>query len=390
MEPSYKAVKLLTQVVQGKLNSYASDLLQACSFIANSPAKHKILMRAYKRSRKDPDAHSDTASVASTNVTGPCEEGLSLVPLKEESRDLSPVKCSPVKVPKLCLATITDVGFTGETQAVRDISELNKRLKLAAVKLQEPVGRAVQAMNRSMNEELCSELAKTSSHKGYGRSYSQARGTTISQARTPKRTKGQERQSSAHRIRRIEHNFKEQFVVRVLKQVQCDCDAVVRTLPNETWKSENGPRVRGSAVKLPYETELFEILIQISSQKIKEVRDTLRHTPEATEIGLALMILFADVDNSIEIPCSHKVVKSRRWEQVSNYFSVPGHVVSVCRRFIPNVKKGLVSLNAVQQARDQIAQVKRARDPTSAYALLQSFIVKAIQFFEAWQQQSFL
>jgi hypothetical protein len=345
-------------------------------------------MRAYKRSKRDSDTHSDTVSVASTNVTGPWEEGLSLVALKEESRELSPVKCSPVKVPKLCLPTSTETSFTGETKAIGEISELDNRLKHATLKLQESIGRAGQALNRTMKDESYSDLAKTSKSKGHGRSYSQVR--SISQARTPKRRIGQERQGSAHRIRRIEPDFKGEFLGHVLKQAQCDCNASVRQLPNETWKSENGPRVRKLAVKLPYETELFEILIQISSQKVREVRDTLRISPEATEIGLALMILFADVDNSIEIPCSHRVVKSKRWEQVSNYFSVPGHVVSVCRRFIPNVKKGLVSLNAVQQASDHIAQVKRVRDQKSASALLQAFIVKASKFFEAWQQQSFV
>jgi hypothetical protein len=137
--------------------------------------------------------------------------------------------------------------------------------------------------------------------------------------------------------------------------------------------------------KLPQEIELIGVLNKLSVRKIQEVKDSLRHTPEAIEIGFTMLILFADVDNSIEVTCSHRVFKSRRSEQVSNYFSVPGHVVSVCRRFIPNVKKGLVSLKAVQQASDQIAQVKRVKIPTSAYALLQSFIVKAIQFFKAWQ-----
>jgi hypothetical protein len=171
-------------------------------------------------------------------------------------------------------------------------------------------------------------------------------------------------------------------------QVQCDCDTAVRVLPGSTWHTSNGPRVRQTYQKLPHEAELFDILESLTARTFLDVKSVLPNSPQATAIGLSMLMLFADVDRTIEVVCQHRYIKGRDLAQVSEYFSTPGNAISVCRRFIPNVKKGRISLNAVQQASDQLGQVKLLGDSEPGVELLYNFTATALNFFEAWQQYS--
>jgi hypothetical protein len=338
-------------------------------------------MRAYKRVRTDDKLHEhlESASIASTDASAPSE--VALVELKSKLKQgLNEPSRSPVKVPKLCLASL-GVERNVSCKSASKVSRPEAKRKSPAAHLLRN-----SSSTRSFDLAKVSEAIPPASTKP--KVLSKVRSTVISRARSPM---GWEKSPSRHegvQFRTVDLMTKVEVMRRQKTQhILSQCSIAERILIEEPNKVEVVPL--GMFDKLPQEIELIGVLNQLSVRKVQDVKDSLR-LPEAIEIGFSMLILFADVDNSIEVTCSHRVFKSRRWEQVSNYFSVPGHVVSVCRRFIPNVKKGLVSLNAVQQASDHIAQVKRVRDQKSAYALLQAFIVKAIKFFEAWQQQRLL
>jgi hypothetical protein len=225
------------------------------------------------------------------------------------------------------------------------------------------------------------------------RSRSQVRSSIINRVKTPLRstTKTLKRTGSYVATQGLNASFGQgEGLISGNKstQAQCDCDTAARVLPGSTWHISNGPRVRQTYHKLPHEAELFDILKSLTARTFLDVKNILPSSPQATEIGLSMLMLFADVDRTIEAVCKHRVIKGRDVAQVSEYFSIPSNAICVCRRFIPNVKKGRVSLNAVQQASDHLSQVKLHGDLEPEVELLYNFTATALNFFEAWQQYS--
>lgn len=393
---SSKAVNLLTRAVDSRVKGYASQLVQTLTLVASSPAKHKILMRAYSRSKSDAKLldHFESASVASTEVTNLCEEMSYLQPKIVEVDEVQ-VKRAPLIVPKLCLKVAAEernVSYRKERST--------SKTRLAPPSFYKPVlskesSKAAKSMKHSMSTLYLDNIEADFSIEGKTRGLSlgqmRVRSTAVSRATTPSRSaqKAIKRPDSAHNLRKGYNKTKEEvlkrnFTLNVLK-------GNVQPKTFENHRLETASRVRGSHQTVPQEAELSEILAKVTVRRLQEVKDSLHFSTEATEVGLGLLILFADIDSSIEVTCSHRVMKSRRWEQVGNYFSIPGHVVSVCRRFIPSVKKGVVSVSkaytdAVKQASMHLSQAKRIKDPASACAMLFNFLVAAIHFFEAWQQ----
>lgn len=362
MEPKLntKAVNLLSRAVETRLKSYSLQLVQTLTLVATSPAKHRILMRAYSRSRTDSKKqdHFETSSVASTQVsTAPCEEVFGLHPMKIEE-DSPGVRRSPVKVPKLRLVTASadrNVSYTKQRSTFSAGLDIVSKLKVTPKKPKESPDKMSRSFNHS-SATLCHnpsdyETAIEDSPQKSTSNYSQIQRTIGRRTKTPSRTRTSSkpitRPGSAHNMRRQDYPIKTEIIRREIKLnlQQCDCDNRVRQLPHETWQSENGPRSKVAYQKLPCEAELFNCLNTLTVKKIQEVKETLHCTPEAADVCLGLMMLFTDVDSSIEASCCHRTLKSKRNEQVANYFAVPGHVIAVCRKFIPHVKKGMVSFS---------------------------------------------
>lgn len=348
---SSKAVKLLSQAVESRMKGYALQIMQTLTLTTSYPAKHRILMRAYKRSKAEANLQDvfETESVASTEASAPSEIAFGITPKKIEGNPAKVIR-SAVKVPSLCLRSLSAERNVHYTKVKQDLKGLEN--KVNSNKTCESPTKKAKPLNYSESslglEASCQEIEEEKLPE-HSDSYSSALNSVGVKCRTPVRSASRsgKRPSSAHSMRCANTRSKEAVLKResTVKQLNSDSDSSVRQLFQETWQSENAPKVRGPCQKLPYEADLFKVLNKLTVRKIQEVKDCLHTVPEATEIGLSLLMLFADVDSSIQAICSYRVMKSRRWVQVSNYFSVPGHVISVCRRFIPNVKKGLVSFS---------------------------------------------
>lgn len=344
----FKAVNLLSQAAESRLKGYASQLFHTLTLVSSSPAKHKILMRAYSRSKADVKLYDldDSVSVASTAMTMPNEAVFKETKVDPET----PVKRrSLVKVPKLCLGSSSaerNVSYTKHRKT--SVTKIDPRqLSMPSNLLESPV-KAGKVLNSSMSIIGFDTTIDTFEEKPSGEHLNKELRAVASRGRTPLRVgKAMRRLGSAHNLRRGDDNSKDAVLRRetTMLKLQSNTKTPDRRPTNSSLYIEDSAKQIEAEPILPHEAEFSYAISRLTVRKVQEVKDCLLYTPEATEIGLSILILFADIDNSIEVTCSHQVLKSRRCEQVNNYFSVPGHVVSVCRRFIPCVKKGMVSLS---------------------------------------------
>jgi len=132
---------------------------------------------------------------------------------------------------------------------------------------------------------------------------------------------------------------------------------------------------------------LTEILKNLTVRRLQELRSTPHLSNDIVEVVLGLIILFSGIDSEIEVTPGFRVMRSRACKLVTNYLSIPGHVVKVCRSFIPKVKKGEVTPSIVKQCTEHFRKLKPPKNRLSTLGLLYAFLEAALNFYEEYTKE---
>jgi hypothetical protein len=132
------------------------------------------------------------------------------------------------------------------------------------------------------------------------------------------------------------------------------------------------------------ETQLNASINKLTVRKLKELTSSKANQAANIEAGLALLILFSEIDRSIEVSPGFKILRSRAWKTVQAYLAVPGRAANISRNIIDFIRKGQVSPSVVKQAAEQSQQLRLTRDDNSAINLVHEYLGSVFKFYDLW------
>eukprot|EP00359_Climacostomum_virens_P002355 CAMPEP_0204917124 /NCGR_PEP_ID=MMETSP1397-20131031/14799_1 /ASSEMBLY_ACC=CAM_ASM_000891 /TAXON_ID=49980 /ORGANISM="Climacostomum Climacostomum virens, Strain Stock W-24" /LENGTH=597 /DNA_ID=CAMNT_0052089889 /DNA_START=185 /DNA_END=1974 /DNA_ORIENTATION=+ len=136
------------------------------------------------------------------------------------------------------------------------------------------------------------------------------------------------------------------------------------------------------------EEQLNSSISKLTVRKLKELTSSKINQAANIEAGLALLILFSEVDTSVEVTPGFKVLKSRSWNTVQNYFAVPGRAANISRSIGDFIRKGMISPSVIKQTAEQSQQLRLTRDDNSAINIIHEYLCAVFKFFEIWYKYS--
>jgi hypothetical protein len=136
------------------------------------------------------------------------------------------------------------------------------------------------------------------------------------------------------------------------------------------------------------EEQLLSAINKLSVRKLKELTSSKLNQAPNIEAGLALLILFSEIDTSVEVTPGFKVLKSRSWQSVSSYFAVPGRAATCARTIGESIRKGLISPSVIKQTMEQSEQLHLTRDDNSAINVVHEYLCSVFKFYDVWLKYS--
>lgn len=132
------------------------------------------------------------------------------------------------------------------------------------------------------------------------------------------------------------------------------------------------------------EEQLASAISKMTVRKLKELTSSKCNQAANVQAGLALLILFSEIDTSVEVSPGFKVLKSRSWQAVANYFAVPGRAANTARNIAEFIRKGQISPSVIKQTSDQSHQLRLSRDDNSAINVVHEYLCSVLSFYDVW------
>jgi hypothetical protein len=136
------------------------------------------------------------------------------------------------------------------------------------------------------------------------------------------------------------------------------------------------------------ETQLNSSIAKLTVRKLKELTSSKANQAANIDAGLALLILFSEIDRSIEVTPGFKVLRSRAWKTVQAYLAVPGRAANISRNIVDFIRKGQVSPSVIKQAAEQSQHLRLTRDDNSAINVVHEYLGAVFKFYDVWLMHS--
>lgn len=348
-----RSTSILLRLARGSLLPVFEALVVAPRTL--SPAKSKLLSRAFHRSKKDStDSFNElfeTKQEGQTTVKNSDLKSTLDPQLRQFMISLKPVDLSfDEKKDDVAELRPASLSKSGGPRCMSSRPAFRKDMTLTS------------RQGLSPEAKLSSRKVRSSSAKRRERpqiSYSKKPGLTDAKQTESKCTQADILISSLNRELKIHSNICKDSIRQVraflhsLEGVEVKDKRLVQSVSIlKEVEDGNFERLRGVLERLlpiqrvdPVSAEysLTQVLKSLTVRRLQELRPSPRLEAETVDAMLGLIILFSGIDSEIEVTPGFRVMRSRALKLVTNYLSIPGHVIKICRSYVQKVKKGEVS-----------------------------------------------